>query len=61
MTRPKRVHDLRIVLTALIGIAYQQAYGRACGFAFKHTRQDFHGIGFFTLGNVPRGTWFTSV
>jgi galactokinase len=48
-------------LTALIGIAYQQAYGRACGFAFKHTRQDFHGIGFFTLGNVPRGAGFTPV
>ena len=52
MAGTKTIHDLAVILTALILVTDQQRNRRARGPALKYPRQDFHDIGFAALGNV---------
>ena len=61
MPRAKTLRDVAVVLAALVGVANEQGNGGACGLAFVHPRENFHGIGLVALRNVPAGAWAAAV
>ena len=61
VARAKALRDVAVILAALVGVANEQGNGGACGLAFVHPRENFHGIGLVALRNVPAGAWAAAV
>ena len=61
MARAKQIHDLAVILRALILVIYQQANRRAGGAALENTRQNLHRIVLAPLGRVARSSRLTPV
>src|SRR6476659_50310 len=57
MAWPKRIANVAVVLAAGVDVADQQRDRRAGGSALEHAGENLNGIGFLTLGNMPRGPW----
>jgi hypothetical protein len=58
---PESVHDLGIVLGALIGVVNDQADGRAGGPTLEQARQNLYLVGLAPLGGMPGFTRFTPI
>ena len=61
MTGPKQVHDVAIVLRALVLVMHQQTDRGAGRPAFECARQDLHRVILAPLGRVPRGAGLAPV
>ena len=61
MSRPEAVHDLRVVLGTLIGVANEHTDGCAGGFALENTGENLHLVRLPPLGGMARGTGFTPI
>ena len=61
VTGAKLVHDVAVILRALILVVNDQRDGRAGGFALEHAGENFHFIIFAPLRSVTRGTRFASI
>ncbi len=59
--RAKTVHDVGIILGALIGVFNQQPNGGTGGPAFEHPGEDAHLVGLTALGGVTRSPRLAAV
>jgi hypothetical protein len=61
VTGEERIYNITVVFASRVGVADQQANGRAGGQALIHTRQDFYLVGFLSLRNMARRTGTASI
>ncbi len=61
MARAEGLDDVAVVLAALVGVADQQADGRAGGLALEHAGQDLDKVFFLALRDVARSAGLAAV